>query len=65
MSTPGAILKEIRLKAGLSQEKFAELLYCCQSAVGRYEMNRHPIPKHIAKTLQKLYGIDPKLLIRE
>lgn len=49
-------LKELRLKAGMTQEQVAKLVDVDQAAVSYWERGQHkPLRKH-QKKLAKLYG---------
>lgn len=49
-------MKELRLKAGLTQEQVAKIIEVDQTAVSNWELNKYiPIRKY-RKKLAKLYG---------
>ena len=52
---PGAIVKQIRSSAGLSQRSFAESIGICQSAVGYYESGKHRVSDGIWERIKSVY----------
>ena len=52
---PGAIVKQIRSSAGLSQRSFAESIGICQSAVGYYESGKHRVSDVIWEKINSVY----------
>ena len=52
---PGAIVKQIRSSAGLSQRSFAESIGICQSAVGYYESGKHRVSDVIWEKIKSVY----------
>lgn len=45
------LLKEIRLRMGMTQQAFADMLDVSQGNVGHYELRDQVMPPHVAKTL--------------
>lgn len=58
-------LKELRLKAGLTQEVVAKRLNVTQSAVHLWENGKVKIAKKHHKKLAKLYGVTVEELMKE
>ena len=52
---PGAIVKQIRSSAGLSQRSFAESIGICPSAIGYYENGKHRVGKAIWERIKTVY----------
>ena len=52
---PGAIVKQIRSSAGLSQRSFAESIGICPSAIGYYESGKHRVGKAIWERIKTVY----------
>ena len=52
---PGAIVKQIRSTAGLSQRSFAESIGICPSAIGYYENGKHRVGKAIWERIKTVY----------
>ena len=52
---PGAIVKQIRSSAGLSQRSFAESIGICQSSVGYYESGKHRVSDGIWEKIKSVY----------
>ena len=53
---PGAIVKQIRSSAGLSQRSFAESIGICPSAICYYENGKHRIGKEIWERIKTVYN---------
>ena len=53
---PGAIVKQIRSSAGLSQRSFAESIGICPSAIGYYENGKHRVGKAIWERIKTVYN---------
>lgn len=45
------LLKEIRLRMGMTQQAFADMIKCTQGNIGHYESRDQVMPPHVAKTL--------------
>lgn len=52
---PGAIVKQIRSSAGLSQRSFAESIGICPSAICYYENGKHRVGKAIWERIKTVY----------
>jgi len=59
----GTMLKGLRLRAGLSQEKLAELLNIPTAYIGMYENHRREIPRYLVDTLAKVLDTVPEHFI--
>jgi putative transcriptional regulator len=44
-------IKEIRLRMGMTQQAFADMLGCTQGNVGHYEIKYQTVPPDVAKKL--------------
>jgi len=44
-------IKRIRLRLGLTQQQFADMLGCTQGNVGHYELRAQMVPPEVAKKL--------------
>lgn len=49
-------MKELRLKAGLTQEQVAKIIEVDQTAVSNWELNKYTPIRKYRKKLAKLYG---------
>lgn len=57
-------LKELRLKAGLTQEQVAKLLEVDQAAVSNWENKKYTPLRKYQRKLAKLYGVTTDELVK-
>ena len=62
-STIGERLRAVRLRAGLSQDRFAKLLGCSKRALLNWEHGDAPPPISILPMLRKHFDVDPEWLV--
>jgi len=55
---PGALLKGLRIREGLTQVAFAKKIQVTQANLSHMEHGRRPIGKNIAKRIQEVFGTD-------
>lgn len=60
---PGALLKGIRLREGLSQKEFAEKIDVEQGDLSKMESGKRPIGKVIAHRIAKKFNVNYKLFL--
>lgn len=60
---PGAILKGIRLREGLSQAQFAALIQVTQGDLSKMERGKRSIGKHLAQRIAKKFDVKINLLL--
>lgn len=58
-------LRELRLKAGLTQEQVAKLVDVDQAAVSNWETGKYTPARKYRKKLAKLYGVGEEELLVE
>lgn len=59
----GVILSHIRNILGCTQKEFGEKLGCKNGFISRIENNHQGVSRNLAKSLQKLTGIDYRLFL--
>jgi len=55
---PGSLLRGLRYREGLSQEKFAEMVKVKQPELSKMENGKRPIGKTIAKRIAEIFDVD-------
>jgi len=59
----GNVLKDLRIKKKLTQQKAAKKLRITQGSISRIEKNTYPPSKEVLKKMCSLYGSAPALVI--
>ena len=62
-SKPGAILRGVRLKEGLSQKKLPEQMKISQTYISEMEHGKRPIGKKMSQRFSKILKINYKVFL--
>ena len=60
---PGLLLRGLRIREGLTQEKFAKKIKLTQANLSHMENGRRTIGRIIAKRIQKAFHVDYKIFL--
>ncbi len=60
---PGMMLRGIRVREGLTQEAFAQLLDISQANLSKMELGKRPIGKAMAKRIAKAFDVNYRSLL--
>jgi len=66
MLSLGRKLKELRMKHGITQDKFGEILgYKTACMVSQYEKNYRPLPHHLLVKIKKEFDVSYEWLLED
>jgi len=60
---PGLLLRGLRIREGLTQEKFSKKIDVTQANLSKMELGHRAIGRIVAQRIQKVFGVDYKIFL--